>query len=335
MMETPPPDLQVQDGTPVERNFRAVLKRHGLSLTPVSIETLQVNVTSLCNQACRHCRVDASPDRTEQMDQRTVDRCLEILAKHDMIGTVDITGGAPELNPHFDFFVAQARELNKKVIVRHNLSVTFDGNPQTGEDKRYLPRFFAELQVEVIASLPHYEQEVLEEQRGPGVFNKSIRGMRLLNAEGYGRPGTGLTLNLVHNPVGDSLPGGQAEVESLFRRKLRSRYGLEFNNLYTMTNVPVKRFKDQLLFAGSYDRYMARLVDAFNPEVASGVMCRTLINVGFDGRLYDCDINQFAGMQIRRHGPMTIFNFDYDLLMSRDIQFGRHCFACTAGAGST
>ena len=334
-MRTRQTKLQVGHGTPAQGNFRAVLKRHGLSLTPISIDTLQVNVTTLCNQACRHCRVDASPQRKEQMDRGTVHRCLEVLAEHDTISTLDITGGAPELNPHFRFFVAEARKLNKKVIVRHNLTVTFDGDPQTGEGKSYLPGFFAEQHVEVIASLPHYEQGILEEQRGPGVFNKSIEGMRLLNAEGYGKPGTGLTLNLVHNPVGDCLPGDQAETEALFRRELWSRYGLQFNSLFTMTNVPLKRFKDQLLLAGAYERYMAMLVDAFNPEVAASVMCRTLINVGFDGRLYDCDINQFVGMQIRNHGPLTIFDFDYDSLMGRDIRFARHCFACTAGAGST
>jgi radical SAM/Cys-rich protein len=315
-------------------NFRAKLEEHKLSLTPISIETLQVNVTRLCNQACNHCRVDASPARTEQMNHRIVDRCLEILSLHDSIKNLDITGGAPELNPDFDYFVIESRKLGKKVAVRHNLTVTFDGNPQTGEGKAYLPGFFAEQQVEVIASMPHYEKDPVDEQRGAGVFSKSIEGLKLLNAQGYGKEGTGLILNLVYNPRGISLPAEQAVLEADFRRQLSSRHGVEFNRLYTMTNVPLKRFKEQLKQAGTYDDYMRTLVKAFNPTVAAAVMCRSLIAVDYSGRLYDCDINQVLQMQITDREPMTVFNFDYDVLMQRSIKFAPHCFACTAGAGS-
>ncbi len=315
-------------------NFRAKLEEHNLSLTPISIETLQVNVTRLCNQTCSHCRVDASPQRTEQMDRSTVDRCLEVLALDDGINSLDITGGAPELNPDFDYFVAESRKLGKKVAVRHNLTVTFDGNPQTGEVKTYLPDFFAEQKVEIIASLPHYQKDLLEKQRGPGVFRKSIEALRLLNARGYGKAGSGLILNLVHNPSGTSLPAEQAVLEAEFKRELSSRYGVEFNSLYTMTNVPLKRFKEQLRLSGIYDSYMKTLVETFNPAIAKAVMCRSIISVDYRGRLYDCDINQVLDMQITGKDPMTVFNFDRDALMARNIKFAAHCFACTAGTGS-
>jgi radical SAM/Cys-rich protein len=324
----------LQTSNRMSYNFRAKLEEHKLSLTPVSIETLQVNVTSLCNQTCSHCRVDASPKRTEQMDHRTVDRCLEVLAINDSISSLDITGGAPELNPAFDYFVVESRKLGKKVAVRHNLTVTLDGNPQTGERKAYLPDFFAEQKVEVIASMPHYRKELVEEQRGGGVFRKSIEGLQLLNVRGYGKAGTGLILNLVHNPSGASLPAEQAVLEAEFRRELSSRYGVEFNSLYTMTNVPLKRFKEQLKLSGTYDSYMKTLVDAFNPSIAAEVMCRSIISVDYRGRLYDCDINQVLDMQIIGKEPMTVFNFDWDALMARNIKFAAHCFACTAGAGS-
>ena len=315
-------------------NFRAKLEEHQVSLTPVSIETLQVNVARLCNQACSHCRVDASPQRIEQMDHRTVDRCLDILSLHDSIKTLDITGGAPELNPHFNYFVVQSRKLGKKVVVRHNLTVTLDGNPQTGEGKAYLPEFFARQRVEVIASMPHYEKDVVEEQRGTDVFGKSIESLRRLNAQGYGRAGTGLALNLVHNPSGASLPAEQAALEADFRRQLRARYGVEFNGLYTMTNVPLKRFKEQLQRAGNYDEYMRTLFNAFNPTIAAAVMCRSLVSVDYSGRLFDCDINQVLDMQIGDKEPMTVFNLDHNVLMQRSIKVASHCFACTAGSGS-
>jgi radical SAM/Cys-rich protein len=333
-MKNPELNQALKTSNLVSYDFRAKLEEHKLSLTPVSIETLQVNVTRLCNQTCNHCRIDASPKRTEQMDHRTVDRCLQILSLQDSIKSLDITGGAPELNPEFDYFVVESRKLGRKVIVRHNLTVTLDGNPQTGEEKAYLPEFFAEQQVEIIASMPHYEKDIVEEQRGAHVFNKSIESLRLLNAQGYGRERTGLILNLVHNPSGTSLPAEQAVLEADFRRQLLSRYGVEFNSLYTMTNVPLKRFKEQLQRSGTYHEYMTTLVNDFNPTIAAAVMCRSLISIDYCGRLYDCDINQVLDMQITDKEPMTVFNFDYDVLMQRSIKFASHCFACTAGAGS-
>jgi radical SAM/Cys-rich protein len=315
-------------------DFRSMLRQHNLSLTPIGIGVMQMNITSLCNQSCSHCRVDASPKRMEQMDRQTAERCLSILAGCPSIETLDITGGAPELNRHFESIVVEAHRLGRRVVVRHNLTVTFDGHPQTGESKTYLPEFFAANRVDVMASLPHYEEQLVREQRGPAVFEKSIKGLQGLNAVGYGIEGSGLTLNLVHNPIGAALPGDQRSLETEFKQRLRSKYSVEFNSLYTMTNVPVKRFKQWLEGSGAYDGYMNLLVGAFNPAVASGVMCRSAISVAYDGRLYDCDINQALDMQIAAEQPMTVYNFDPDAVMKREIQFGPHCFACTAAAGS-
>lgn len=316
-------------------DFRRSLQQHKLNLAPAGIETLQMNITRLCNQACRHCHVDASPKRTEMMNRRTLEKCLEILAARPEIRNLDITGGAPELHPDFDELVTRARKLHKHVLVRHNFTVTFDGNPQTGEQKTFLPQFFAAHQVEVISSLPYYQEFFTDKQRGRGAFEKSIAGMRLLNEQGYGQAGTGLMLNLVYNPVGAFLPASQASLEADFRRELSARYGLCFNHLYTMTNMPIHRFKEQLQRLGNYNAYMNKLHEAFNPAAAKGVMCRTLLSVGYDGKIYDCDFNQMLEMQIHNGKPMTVFDFDWTYLQHRSIRFDSHCYGCTAGAGSS
>jgi radical SAM/Cys-rich protein len=313
--------------------FEDALAKRGLALPPLAVETLQVNVTRLCNQACRHCHVDASPKRTEQMSRLTIDRCLEVLRRNPSIATLDITGGAPELNPHFDPFVVEARKLGKKVIVRHNLTVTFDGNPRTGESKRHLPEFFAAQGVEVISSLPYYQEYFTDKQRGSGVFRKSIDSLRLLNERGYGIEGSGLVLNLVYNPVGPYLPAAQASLEADYRRELLEKFGVRFNSLFTITNMPINRFRQQLERAGGYDEYMGKLLAAFNPAAAESVMCRTLISVGHDGRLYDCDFNQMLGLE--SEGGPTIFDFDPEKLRARGLRFDSHCLGCTAGAGSS
>ncbi len=316
-------------------DFEAVVRQHGLDLAPVSIDTLQVNITKLCNQACLHCHVDSSPKRTEQMNKKTVDRCLEILAQHDQITTLDLTGGAPELNPHFDYIVVEARKLGKHVIVRHNLTVTFDGNPVTGESKAYLPEFYASHGVEVVSSLPYYQEYFTDKQRGRGVFNKSIESIRLLNEQGYGKEDTGLVLNLVYNPVGAFLPGDQAALEADFKKELWEKFGLVFNNLFTITNLPIHRFKEQLQRRGGYEEYMDKLISAFNPCAATGIMCRSLISVSYDGRIFDCDFNQMLEMPVEIPEPATVFNFDYERIVKRSIKFAPHCFGCTAGAGSS
>jgi len=316
-------------------SFKETLTRRNLDLAPVSVETLQVNVTRLCNQACHHCHVDASPKRTEQMNRATVDRCLEILAKHPSITKLDLTGGAPELNPHFDYFVMSARALGKHVMVRHNLTVTIDGNPQTGESKRYLPEFFAQHQVEVISSLPYYQEFFTDKQRGNGVFKKSVESLRRLNELGYGKPDSGLELNLVYNPVGAFLPAPQAELERQYKKELEAKFGVVFNHLFTITNMPINRFKKDLERLGAYDEYLTRLINAFNPTAAEGVMCRSLISVGYDGRLFDCDFNQMLDLELAEASGRTIFDFDLDLLLNRQIIVDQHCYGCAAGAGSS
>jgi radical SAM/Cys-rich protein len=320
--------------------FEDVLNRSQLVLRPHSVETLQVNITKLCNQACRHCHVDASPKRTEQMSLETVNHCLRVLARYDAIKNLDITGGAPELNPHFDYFVQEARALGKHVMVRHNLTVTFDGNPQTGESKAYLPEFFAQHNVEIISSLPYYQEFFTDKQRGLGVFRKSMDGLRLLNQQGYGKEDTGLILNLVYNPVGPFLPAAQATLESEYKRELFDKFGVTFNHLYTITNMPIHRFKESLQRSGGYEEYMDKLVNAFNPAAAEGIMCRSLISVGYDGKLYDCDFNQMLEMQVTTgtNGSLkqrTIADFDLEELLARNILFDSHCFGCTAGSGSS
>jgi radical SAM/Cys-rich protein len=316
-------------------NFHHALEKHQLHLAPISIETLQVNITKLCNQACHHCHVDASPKRTEQMNRETVERCLDVLAQFEQIKNLDLTGGAPELNPHFDYFVVEASKLGKHLMVRHNLTVTLDGNPQAKESKRYLPEFFAHHRVEVISSLPYYQEYFTDKQRGHGVFQKSIESMKMLNAVGYGKDNSGLILNLVYNPVGAFLPAPQINLEADFKRELSSKFGLVFNHLYTITNMPIHRFRDQLQRLGAYEDYMTKLANAFNPRAAEGIMCRSLISVGYDGNLYDCDFNQMLDMQIDDDEPMTIFNFNYEKLLHRSIKFASHCFGCTAGSGSS
>ena len=317
-------------------DFYVTLREHGQELRPVTIESLQVNVTKLCNQACLHCHVDASPRRTEQMDLETVNRCLEILSTHGQIRNLDITGGAPELNPHFEHLVKEAVKMGKHVMVRHNLTVTLDGNPVTGESKSHLPEFYAEHGVEVISSLPYYQEYFTDKQRGKGAFEKSIKSIMLLNSVGYGIDETGLVLNFVYNPVGAFLPAAQKNLEADFKRELHKKYGIVFNNLYTITNMPINRFKQQLKRIGAYDEYMTKLVNAYNPAAAEGVMCRSLISVGYDGSIYDCDFNQMLNLSLTGNGaPMTVFDFDYEKLVNRKIIFGSHCFGCTAGSGSS
>jgi radical SAM/Cys-rich protein len=306
-------------------------------LPPLSVDTLQVNVTKTCNQVCRHCHVDASPSRTEKMSPQAIAKCLEILAAHPQITRLDITGGAPELHPQFDALVESAVALGKHVMVRHNLTVQLDGHPVTKESKEYLPAFYAKHRVEVISSLPYYQQFFTDSQRGQGVFGKSIEAMKRLNAVGYGVEGSGLLLNLVYNPVGPYLPAAQAGLEADYKRELKGRFGLVFNSLYTITNMPINRFRLHLEKSGQYEAYMDKLLAAFNPAAAEGVMCRSLISVSHDGRVYDCDFNQMLEMDAldARGAKLTIFDFDFDRVLKRPIQFGDHCLGCTAGAGSS
>jgi radical SAM/Cys-rich protein len=312
----------------LHRPFKQALADSGLwPLCSTGIQVVQLNVGKLCNQTCCHCHVDAGPERREVMSRETMQLCLDVLAKTD-IPTLDITGGAPEMNPLFRWLVEQARGLGRHVIDRCNLTILLTPH---FED---LPDFFAQHQVEVIASLPCYLPQNTDRQRGEGVFEKSITALRRLNAAGYGQPDSGLVLTLVYNPVGPSLPASQATLEGAYRRELSARYGIVFSRLFTITNMPISRFLDDLVQHGWYEEYMGRLVAAYNPKAAAGVMCRTTLSVGWDGRLYDCDFNQMLDLGLAPGLPRHIRDFDQALLTSRRIVTGQHCYGCTAGSGS-
>jgi radical SAM/Cys-rich protein len=321
--------LKILEQPNVNPSFDAQLDRVGLSpLCATGITVFQINVGKLCNQTCRHCHVDAGPDRTEIMSRETAEQCIEALAKTD-IPTVDITGGAPELNPHFRWLVEQSRRLGRHVMDRCNLSVLL--LPSQAD----LVEFLAHHQVEIIASLPSYRASQTDAQRGDGIFEKSMEALRLLNQFGYGRSNSGLALNLVYNPVGAFLPPKQESIEAQFKKELLTKHGLEFNRLYTITNMPISRFLEFLIESGNYDQYMTRLANAFNPSAVSGVMCRYTLSVGWDGRLYDCDFNQMLELPVDHGGPSHIRDFDPAQLHHRRIVTRNHCYGCTAGAGSS
>lgn len=318
-----------------KNNFNEKIMDGKLKLHPLSVETLQMNITLKCNQACLHCHVDSSPYRREEMSLEVIDKCLEIIANNPLIKNLDITGGAPELNPHFNYLVIQARKLNKHVMVRHNLTVTLDGDPITKESKMYLPEFFAEQHVEVISSLPYYHEYFTDKQRGRGVFQKSIESIKMLNSVGYGKEPDELILNLVYNPVGAFLPAHQDVLEKDYKEVLFREFGLSFNNLFAITNMPIHRFREQIERLGIYEDYMEKLVKSFNPVAALGIMCRSLLSVSYDGRIFDCDFNQMLNLQITNDEPISVFNFDYKKMIDRKIMFDNHCFGCTSGSGSS
>ncbi len=310
------------------RLFERTLAESGLGpLRAADIHVLQVNVGKLCNQTCRHCHVDAGPERRQVMSRETMQQCLEVLAKTD-IPTLDITGGAPEMNPHFRWLVERAAALGRRIIDRCNLTILLAPH---FED---LPAFLAQHRVEVIASLPCYLPANTDQQRGEGVFEKSITALRRLNEQGYGWPESELTLTLVYNPVGPTLPPPQQALEDAYRRELSARYGVVFTRLFTITNMPISRFLDDLIRSGCHDEYRTKLIAAFNADAADGVMCRTTLSVGLDGRLYDCDFNQMLDLGLAPGLPRHIRDFDRELLMNRRITTGQHCYGCTAGCGS-
>ncbi len=320
------PGLKVSPRTNVD--FDEKLATHGIELRSARVDTLQVNVGKLCNQACKHCHVDASPSRTEIMTRETAEAVINTVRRF-RIPTMDITGGAPELNPSFRYLVTAARNLGAHVIVRHNLTVMFE------PDQESLPEFFRDHEVEVVSSLPYFLEAQTDSQRGPGVFSKSIEALRRLNAVGYGIDESGLILNLVYNPVGSFLPPAQEAIEKDFKRELMTRYGIVFNQLFTITNMPINRFLDYLRRSGNEERYMRKLVEAFNPSTVDGLMCRNLVSVDWTGRLYDCDFNQMLELGVAPELPQTIADFNPEKFAQRRIMTGSHCFGCTAGAGSS
>lgn len=298
-------------------------------LRPSGIEILQINVGYMCNMTCKHCHVDAGPDRKEVMNRGTFEHCLAALRGSD-IQTVDLTGGAPEMNPHFKWFVEEVSALDKHVIVRSNLTIL-----TTTPKYKALPQFFAEHGVEVTCSLPFYSKYRTDRQRGKGTYDKSIEALKMLNELDYGKEGSGLLLNLVYNPNGAFLPGNQQELEQDFKRELNRKHDIEFNSLFTITNLPISRYLNFLLMSGNLEEYMEKLVASFNPAAAQGVMCRDTISIGWDGTLYDCDFNQMLEMPTSHGSPSHIKNFDEAALNNREIMVNQHCFGCTAGAGSS
>src|SRR5688572_8548658 len=301
--------------------FQQKLGQSGLyPLRPAAIEIFQVNIGKMCNQTCRHCHVDAGPDRKEIMTRETMQQCLDALSNNPALKTVDITGGAPELNPDFRWFVEELSKLGKHIIVRCNLTIIL-------ANKKYytLPQFYKAHKIEVVSSLPFYTQDRTDRQRGNGVFEDSIKALAMLNEAGYGRYGTGLILNLVYNPAGSFLPPGQASLEREYKQALMQRYGIEFNNLFAITNLPISRFLDYLLQSGNYESYMEKLVNAYNPAAAANVMCRNTISIGWDGYLYDCDFNQMLELKID-HPLNHISQFNASDLQHRNIVIGQHCF---------
>ena len=311
-------------------SFASKLRDAGLlPLRPTTLQVLQVNMGKMCNQTCKHCHVDAGPDRTEIMTRATMQECLNALEK-TTVQVVDLTGGAPEMNPDFRWFVEQISALGRSIIVRCNLTIIV-------ANKKYhdLPEFFARHGVQVVSSLPHFAAGRTDAQRGEGVFGRSIRALKMLNAVGYGMPDTGLQLDLVYNPSGAFLPGSQAGLEREFKQRLGREHQVSFNSLLTITNLPISRFLEYLLESGNYAGYMDKLVQAYNPVAAANVMCRSTISVGWDGQLYDCDFNQMLELPVSGSASRHIRDFDAAALNARGIVVNQHCYGCTAGAGSS
>ena len=296
-------------------------------LSAAGISVFQINVGRFCNQSCRHCHVEAGPDRAEIMTPETAGLCVKALAR-TAIPIVDITGGAPELNPSFRWLVERARALGRQVTVRSNLTVLL--LPSQAD----LARFLADSEVEIVASLPYFLSQPTDAQRGTGVFDKSVRALRRLNELGYAAPGSRLRLHLTYNPAGAFLPPAQHAIEADFRRELHRRHAISFNSLYTFVNMPIGRFREFLIASGNYERYMRRLEEAYNPTAAAGVMCRNTLSVGWDGALYDCDFNQMLGLATDHGAPAHLAQFSLEKLKKRRIVTGPHCYGCTAGAGS-
>ncbi|RKQ49772.1 radical SAM/Cys-rich protein [Roseivirga pacifica] len=310
-------------------SFAQQLDKSGVELTPTGIDTFQVNVGKMCNQVCKHCHVDAGPDRKEIMTRETMQQILYALEGTD-VKTVDLTGGAPEMNPDFRWFVEALSEQGRQIIVRCNLTIIL-ANPKYHD----LPDFFRKHGVNVVSSLPSFTARRTNAQRGNGVFEKSIEALKMLNAVGYGKADSGLKLDLVYNPSGAFLPDDQAILTQEFKQKLKESYDIVFNDLFVITNLPVSRFLDYLLNSKNYESYMDELANAYNPVAAAGVMCRNMVSISWDGYLYDCDFNQMLELKLSGNAPKHVKDFDWDKVMDREIVINQHCYGCTAGAGSS
>ena len=294
------------------------------------LKILQLNIGYMCNQTCSHCHVDAGPNRKEMMSMKVLKRCLSLMSENK-IETVDITGGAPEMHPNFRWFVKSIREKTKvdEIIVRSNLTIIL-------ANKKFfdLPSFFADNKIHIISSLPFYNKEKTDNQRGKGVFDKSILALKELNKVGYGKTNSRLKLDLVYNPSGAFLPPDQESLEIKFKEKLYNNFKIEFNNLFTITNLPISRFLDYLIASENYEEYMETLVSRFNPNAAKELMCKNTISVSWEGNIYDCDFNQMLDLKINSKNN-TVFNCKIQGLVDKKIQVSQHCYGCTAGAGSS
>jgi radical SAM/Cys-rich protein len=306
--------------------FEQQCEDHNVLLKRKPISTLQVNIGKRCNQACHHCHVESGPERTENMTLPTIERLLLLIKNTPSINTVDITGGAPELNPHFRYFVKQIRKRNIAVIDRCNLTVLSEpGQEDTAQ-------FLADQQVHIVASLPCYLEDNVNKQRGKGVFDKSIKALQQLNQLGYASDSQ-LTLNLVYNPVGIHLPPAQMQLEADYKAHLKQQFNIEFNHLFTITNMPIKRFAHQLQREEKLDEYMQLLIENFNPQAANNVMCKDLLSISWNGEIYDCDFNQMLEMPIK--SALSIFDIESFTKIENTILTDNHCFGCTAGSGSS
>ena len=310
--------------------FKDKLAQSGqFPLRPKQLEILQINVGYMCNQVCEHCHVDAGPDRKEIMTRETMELCLAVI-RNTRAHTLDLTGGAPEMNPDFRWFVEEASKAGiQDFIVRSNLTII-------RANKKYhdLPEFFKEHNIHIISSMPHYTRGKTDKQRGEGVFDKSIKALQQLNGIGYGIPNSPLRLDLVYNPSGAFLPSDQAAMERDFKKALKDDFGIEFHKLFSITNLPISRFLDYLIASGNYEDYMYSLVEAYNPAAVANVMCTNTLSVSWDGWLYDCDFNQMLGLKV--NSPVKhIKDYNEDILNNRNIVISQHCYGCTAGAGSS
>ena len=310
--------------------FETQLQKCGASpLRPGALEILQINLGYMCNQVCAHCHVDAGPDRKEIMTRETMEQCLRVIRRTGA-HTLDLTGGAPEMNPDFRWFVEEASTAGiKDFIVRSNLTIL-------RANKKYydLPEFFARHHVHVVSSMPHYTRNKTDRQRGDGVFDTSIKALQELNRVGYGKPGSSLRLDLVYNPSGAFLPGDQQAMERDFKKALKADFDIDFHHLFAITNLPISRFLDYLIASENYEDYMTALVEAFNPEAVRNVMCTNTLSVGWDGWLYDCDFNQMLGLRVESR-VQHISDYDAATLQDRNIVTSQHCYGCTAGSGSS
>jgi radical SAM/Cys-rich protein len=297
-------------------------------LRAVEVSTLQVNLGWRCNQACKHCHLQAGPERPEQMARQTIEEVLRVVERFS-IPVVDLTGGAPELNPHFEYLVDRLHHQGGHIRCRSNLTVLLE------PDKEHLPKFFSERGVELICSLPYYQEEMVDRVRGAGTFRKCLEALNRLNRLGYGLEGSDLELHLMYNPGGAFFPPPQGPLEDLFRRELAQRFGINFHRLYSLLNMPIGRFREYLRRSSNYDSYMGKLMASFNPATVSGLMCRSLLSVSWNGCLYDCDFHQALDLPLIPGLPQTLGEFDLPTLAHRTIRLEDHCYGCTAGSGSS